>query len=154
MPYKAIEISVGIFVSVAIAALFFLALQVSNYSDLQDNGSYTVIAHFENAGGLKNKALVSMAGVPIGRVSHISFDAENYDALIKIRIDARYKNLPTDTSASILTAGLLGDKYIGLTPGGLDEFLQEGDTIELTQSALVLERLISQFLFNSADKDE
>jgi len=154
MQYRAIEISVGLFVSVAIAALFFLALQVSNYSDLQDNGSYTVIAHFENAGGLKNKALVSMAGVPIGRVSSISFDAENYDALVKIRIDARYKNLPTDTSASILTAGLLGDKYIGLTPGGLDEYLLEGDTIELTQSALVLERLISQFLFNSADKDE
>ena len=154
MQYRAIEISVGLFVSVAIAALFFLALQVSNYSDLQDNGSYTVIAHFENAGGLKNKALVSMAGVPIGRVSSISFDTENYDALVKIRIDARYKNLPTDTSASILTAGLLGDKYIGLTPGGLDEYLLEGDTIELTQSALVLERLISQFLFNSADKDE
>ena len=154
MQYRAIEISVGLFVSVAIAALFFLALQVSNYSDLQDNGSYTVMAHFENAGGLKNKALVSMAGVPIGRVSSISFDAENYDALVKIRIDARYKNLPTDTSASILTAGLLGDKYIGLTPGGLDEYLLEGDTIELTQSALVLERLISQFLFNSADKDE
>jgi len=154
MQYRAIEISVGLFVSVGIAALFFLALQVSNYSDLQDNGSYTVMAHFENAGGLKNKALVSMAGVPIGRVSSISFDTENYDALVKIRIDARYKNLPTDTSASILTAGLLGDKYIGLTPGGLDEYLLEGDTIELTQSALVLERLISQFLFNSADKDE
>lgn len=154
MPYKALEISVGIFVSTAIAALFFLALQVSNYSDLQDNGSYIVIAHFENAGGLKNKALVSMAGVPIGRVADISFDAENYDALVKLRIDMRYNNLPSDTSASILTSGLLGDKYIGLTPGGLDEYLQEGDTIELTQSALVLERLISQFLFNSSDDKE
>jgi len=154
MQYKAIEVSVGLFVSVAIAALFFLALQVSNFSDLQDNGSYTVIAHFENAGGLKSKALVSMAGVPIGRVEDISFDTDNYDALVKIRIDARYSNLPSDTSASILTSGLLGDKYIGLTPGGLDEYLQEGDTIELTQSALVLERLISQFLFNTSDKDE
>ena len=154
MQYKAIEVSVGLFVSVAIAALFFLALQVSNFSALQDNGSYTVIAHFENAGGLKSKALVSMAGVPIGRVEDISFDTDNYDALVKIRIDARYSNLPSDTSASILTSGLLGDKYIGLTPGGLDEYLQEGDTIELTQSALVLERLISQFLFNTSDKDE
>ena len=154
MQYKIIEISVGLFVSIAIAALFFLALQVSNYSDLQDNGSYTVIAHFENAGGLKSKALVSMAGVPIGRVADISFDSDNYDALVKIRIDARYNNLPSDTSASILTAGLLGDKYIGLTPGGLDEFLQDGDTIELTQSALVLERLISKFLFNSSDDNE
>ena len=154
MQYKAIEISVGLFVSISIAALFFLALQVSNYSDLQDNGSYTVIAHFENAGGLKSKALVSMAGVPIGRVADISFDSDNYDARVTMRIDARYKQLPSDTSASILTSGLLGDKYIGLTPGGLDEYLQEGDIIELTQSALVLERLISQFLFNSSDKDK
>ena len=154
MQYKVLEISVGLFVSAAIAALFFLALQVSNFRDLQDSGSYTVIAHFENAGGLKSKALVSMAGVPIGRVADISFDADNYDALVKIRIDARYAQLPSDTSASILTSGLLGDKYIGLTPGGLDEYLQEGDTIELTQSALVLERLISQFLFNSSDKEK
>ncbi|HIG64869.1 MAG TPA: outer membrane lipid asymmetry maintenance protein MlaD [Methyloprofundus sp.] len=154
MPCKSLEILVGLFVSLCIAALFFLALQVSNYSDLQDNGSYTVNAHFENVGGLKSKALVSMAGVPIGRVTEISFDSDNYDALVKIRIDARYNNLPSDTSASILTSGLLGDKYIGLTPGGLDEFLQEGDNIELTQSALVLERLISQFLFNSADDDK
>ena len=154
MSSKSIEILVGLFVSACVAALFFLALQVSNFSDLQDNGSYTVNAHFDNIGGLKAKALISMAGVPIGRVAEISFDSENYDALVKMRIDARYDNLPTDTSASILTSGLLGDKFIGLTPGGLDEYLQEGDTLELTQSALVLERLISQFLFNSSDKDE
>ncbi len=154
MQWKSIEILVGLFISTCIAALFFLALQVSNYSDLQDDGSYTVIAHFENAGGLKSKAVVSMAGVPIGRVAEISFDPENYDALVKMRIDARYNTLPSDTSASILTSGLLGDKYIGLTAGGLDEFLQEGDSIELTQSALVLEQLISKFLFNAADKDE
>ncbi|WP_428355482.1 outer membrane lipid asymmetry maintenance protein MlaD [Methyloprofundus sp.] len=154
MQSKSIEILVGLFVSLSIAALFFLALQVSNFSAMQDNGSYTVNAHFENIGGLKNKALVSMSGVPIGRVTEISFDMENYDALVKIRIDARFNKLPSDTSASILTSGLLGDKYIGLTPGGLDEFLQQGDSIELTQSALVLERLISQFLFNSSDKDQ
>ncbi len=154
MTSKTIEILVGLFVSTCIAALFFLALQVSNFSDLQDHGSYTVNAHFDNIGGLKAKALISMAGVPIGRVAEISFDSENYDALVKMRIDARYNNLPSDTSASILTSGLLGDKFIGLTPGALDEYLQEGDTIELTQSALVLERLISQFLFNSSDKNE
>ncbi len=154
MPSKSIEILVGLFVSTCIAALFFLALQVSNFSDLQDNGSYTVNAHFENIGGLKAKALVSMAGVPIGRVSEIIFDAENYDALVKIRIEARYNRLPSDTSASILTSGLLGDKFIGLTPGGLDEYLQEGDTIDLTQSALILERLIGQLLFNASDKDK
>ncbi len=153
MQYKAIEISVGLFVSAAITALFFLALQVSNFNTLQNKGSYILVAHFENASGLKIKSLVSMAGVPIGRVTEISFDSENYDALVKMRIDARYNSIPSDTSASILTAGLLGEKYIGLTPGGLDEFLQEGDAIELTQSALVLEKLISQFLFNSASKD-
>jgi phospholipid/cholesterol/gamma-HCH transport system substrate-binding protein len=153
MQYKALEISVGLFFSAAITALFFLALQVSNFNTLHNKGSYTLIAHFENVSGLKTKSLVSMAGVPIGRVTEISFDPENYDALVKMRIDAHYNTIPSDTSASILTAGLLGEKYIGLTPGGLDEFLQEGDAIELTQSALVLEKLISQFLFNSASKD-
>jgi len=95
--------------------------------------------------------VVSIAGVPVGRVSSIQFDSENYDAFIKMRIDARYKSLPSDTSASIFTAGLLGEKYIGLNAGGLDEFLQDGDTIELTQSAIVLEELISKFLFNAKD---
>lgn len=154
MQYRSLEILVGFFVSIAIAALFFLALQVSNFSALKDHRSYAVKAHFDDVGGLKTKALVSMAGVPIGRVTEINFDAQNYDALVTMRIDSRYNTLPTDTSASILTSGLLGDKYIGLTAGGLDEFLKNGDTIDLTQSALVLERLISQFLFNSSDKSE
>ncbi|MCF7970999.1 MAG: outer membrane lipid asymmetry maintenance protein MlaD [Methylococcaceae bacterium] len=154
MQYRSLEILVGFFVSIAIVALFFLALQVSNFSALQDNGSYTVSAHFEDIGGLKTKALVSMAGVPIGRVTEINFDPNKYDAAVTMRINARYNTLPSDTSASILTSGLLGDKYIGLTPGGLDDFLHEGSTIELTQSALVLERLISQFLFNSSNKSE
>ncbi len=151
MNTKSIEIYVGLFVSSAIAALFFLALQVSNLNAFNQNGSYTLSAHFENASGLKNKAVVSIAGVPVGRVSSIQFDSENYDAFIKMRIDARYKSLPSDTSASIFTAGLLGEKYIGLNAGGLDEFLQDGDTIELTQSAIVLEELISKFLFNAKD---
>lgn len=154
MQYRSLEILVGFFVSIAIAALFFLSLKVSNFSALKDNGSYTVNAHFEDVGGLKTKSLVSMAGVPIGRVTEINFDSTQYDALVTMRIDARYTTLPSDTSASILTAGLLGEKYIGLTPGGLEEFLKNGDTIELTQSALVLERLISQFLFNSSNKSE
>ena len=124
----------------------------SNFKALSNEGSYTLIAHFENASGLKVKSVVSMAGVPIGRVTDISFDASTYDARITMRIDADYKTIPSDTSASILTAGLLGEKYIGLTPGGLDEFLQEGNIIELTQSSLVLEKLISQFLFNSSKK--
>ncbi len=152
MQYKSLEISVGLFVSIAIAALFFLALQVSNFSSFNQKGSYTVQAHFENVSGLKVKAVVSMAGVPIGRVSTIDFDETNYNALIKMTIDARYQAIPTDTSASIFTAGLLGEKYIGLSAGGLDEFLHDGDTIELTQSSLILEQLISKFLFSSSKK--
>jgi len=152
MQYKSLEISVGLFVSIAIAALFFLALQVSNFSHFNQKGSYTVQAHFENVSGLKVKAVVSMAGVPIGRVSTIDFDEKNYNALIKMNIDSRYQAIPTDTSASIFTAGLLGEKYIGLSAGGLDEFLHDGDTIELTQSSLILEQLISKFLFSSSKK--
>ncbi len=152
MQYKFLEVSVGLFVSIAVAALFFLALQVSNFSQFHQQGSYTIQAHFENVSGLKVKAVVSMAGVPIGRVSTIDFDEKNYNALIKMNIDSRYQAIPTDTSASIFTSGLLGEKYIGLSAGGLDEFLHDGDTIELTQSSLVLEQLISKFLFSSSKK--
>jgi len=153
MTTKSTEILVGLFVSTGIIALFFMALQVSNFQSLQSKSSYTITANFENVSGLTNKALVSMAGVPIGRVSQIQFNSEDYNAIVSMQIDKQYANiLPIDTSASIFTAGLLGEKYIGLTAGGMDEYLQEGSVIDLTQSSLVLEQLISQFLFNSADK--
>jgi len=148
---KSLEILVGLFVSISIAALFFMALQVSNFNGLQANTSYEITANFENVSGLKDKALISMAGVPIGRVSQIQFNPEDYNARVTLQIDSQYNQLPSDTSASILTAGLLGEKYIGLTAGGMDEYLQAGDSIELTQSSLVLEQLISQFLFNKSD---
>lgn len=152
MNTKFTEILVGLFVCTGIAALFFMALQVSNFQALQNRASYTITANFENISGLKDNALISMAGVPIGRVSQIQFNAEDYNAIVSMRIDQQYANLPTDTSASIYTAGLLGEKYIGLSAGGMEEFLIEGSVIELTQSSLVLEELISQFLFNSSDK--
>ncbi len=152
MNKKSTEILVGLFVCIGIAALFFMALQVSNFQALQNKASYTITANFENISGLKDEALVSMAGVPIGRVSNIQFNADDYNAIVSMRIDQQYANLPTDTSASIYTAGLLGEKYIGLTAGGMDEFLTEGSIIELTQSSLILEELISQFLFSSSDK--
>jgi phospholipid/cholesterol/gamma-HCH transport system substrate-binding protein len=152
MNTKFTEILVGLFVCTGIAALFFIALQVSNFQALQNRASYTITANFENISGLKDNALISMAGVPIGRVSQIQFNAEDYNAIVSMRIDQQYANLPTDTSASIYTAGLLGEKYIGLSAGGMEEFLIEGSVIELTQSSLVLEELISQFLFNSSDK--
>jgi phospholipid/cholesterol/gamma-HCH transport system substrate-binding protein len=152
MNTKFTEILVGLFVCTGIAALFFIALQVSNFQALQNRASYTITANFENISGLKDNALISMAGVPIGRVSQIQFNAEDYNAIVSMRIDQQYANLPTDTSASIYTAGLLCEKYIGLSAGGMEEFLIEGSVIELTQSSLVLEELISQFLFNSSDK--
>lgn len=148
----AIETWVGIFVAIGLVALFFVAMQVSNLGELRTaKGSYSVTARFENIGGLKVRAPVSMAGVTIGRVSRIAFDNKTYEAVVEMRIDPAYNTLPVDTSASILTAGLLGEQYVGLSPGGSDEHLKEGDEVDLTQSALVLEQVISRFLFNKAE---
>lgn len=149
---KAIEIWVGLFVAAGLIALFFLAMQVSNLAELKSNGdSYRIVARFENIGSLRVRAPVSVAGVTVGRVSAISFDNQTYEAVVEMRIDPKYDTLPIDTSASILTAGLLGEQYIGLSPGGAEEHLADGDEIELTQSAIVLEQVISRFLFNKAE---
>jgi len=149
---RAIEIWVGLFVAAGLIALFFLAMQVSNLAELKSNdSSYKIVARFENIGSLRVRAPVSVAGVTVGRVSSISFDNQTYEAVVEMRIDPKYDTLPIDTSASILTAGLLGEQYIGLTPGGADDHLADGDEIELTQSALVLEQVISRFLFSKAE---
>jgi len=151
-PSRAIETWVGLFVAVGMIALFFLAMQVSNLSDLQvDDQSYKITARFENAGSLRVRAPVSMAGVRIGRVSAIRFDKDTYEAVVEMRIEPGYDTLPTDTTANVLTAGLLGEQYIGLSPGGSEDYLKNGDEIELTQSAMVLEEVISRFLFNKAE---
>jgi phospholipid/cholesterol/gamma-HCH transport system substrate-binding protein len=149
---RATEIWVGVFVAISLVALFFVAMQVSNLAELRTaQGSYLVTARFENIGGLKPRAPVSMAGVTVGRVSHIGFDNRTYEAIVEMRIDPAYDTLPADTSASILTAGLLGEQYIGLSPGGADEYLKDGDEVELTQSAIILEQVISRFLFSKAE---
>jgi phospholipid/cholesterol/gamma-HCH transport system substrate-binding protein len=149
---RAIEIWVGLFVAAGLIALFFLAMQVSNLAELKSNdSSYKIVARFENIGSLRVRAPVSVAGVTVGRVSSISFDNQTYEAVVEMRIDPQYNTLPIDTSASILTAGLLGEQYIGLSPGGAEEHLADGDEIELTQSAIVLEQVISRFLFNKAE---
>ncbi len=146
-----IEIGVGLLVILAVAALFMIAMKVSNFSAmLQDRPTYTLKAYFDNIGGLKVRAPVKLSGVVIGRVSAISIDPDNYRALVTMRIDRAYQ-LPLDTSAAILTSGLLGDQYIGLEPGGDEEYLADGDEIEMTQSALVLEDLIGQFLVKMSD---
>jgi phospholipid/cholesterol/gamma-HCH transport system substrate-binding protein len=149
---KVLETWVGLFVTLGLVALFFMAMQVSNLSDLRiDDRSYRVTARFANAGSLKLRAPVSVAGVRIGRITDIQFDKETYEAVVEMRIDPSYDTLPVDTTASVLTQGLLGEQYIGLSPGADEEYLKDGDEIELTQSAMVLEEVISRFLFSKAE---
>ncbi|MGZ8151634.1 MAG: outer membrane lipid asymmetry maintenance protein MlaD [Methylovulum sp.] len=143
---------VGLFVAAGVVGLFFLALQVSNLSSFVDQDSYTVIARFENSGGLKVKSPVSAAGVKIGKVKAISFDPKTYDSVVEMSIYSQYNTIPDDTTASIFTAGLLGEQYVNLEPGGSDEFLKNNGKIEITQSAIILEKAIGQFLFKSAEE--
>ncbi len=152
MTTRTVEIWVGVFVAAGLAALFMLAMRVSNLSTGIETGGYTISAKFQNASGLKVRSSVTMAGVNIGRVTAINFDPKSFEAVVSMRINKRIDNLPEDTSASILTAGLLGEKYVGLEPGGSDQVLKEGSRIEITQSSLVLENLIGQFLFNKAQE--
>lgn len=143
---------VGLFVAAGIAGLFFLALQVSNLSSFTEQAGYTITARFENSGGLKVKSPVSAAGVKIGQVSDISFDPKTYESVVKMRINSKYNSIPDDTTASIFTAGLLGEQYVSLEPGGSSEYLKENSKIEITQSAIILEKAIGQFLFKSAEE--
>ncbi|NOS88461.1 MAG: outer membrane lipid asymmetry maintenance protein MlaD [Methylococcaceae bacterium] len=143
---------VGLFVASGIVGLFFLAMQVSNLSSFIEEDSYTITARFDNAGGLKIKSPVSAAGVKIGKVSAISFDPKTYQSVVQMRINTKYNTLPEDTTASIFTAGLLGEQYVSLEPGGADEYLKDKGQIEITQSAIILEKAIGQFLFKSAEE--
>ncbi|MSS75936.1 MAG: outer membrane lipid asymmetry maintenance protein MlaD [Methyloglobulus sp.] len=143
---------VGFFVATGIAVLFFLSLQVSNLSSFTEQKGYTITARFENSGGLRVKSPVSAAGVKIGQVSDISFDPKTYESVVKMRINAQYDSIPDDTTASIFTAGLLGEQYVSLEPGGSSEHLKQNSNIEITQSAIILEKAIGQFLFKSAEE--
>lgn len=151
---RAIEIGVGFFMAVGLVALFFLAMQVSNLSVSSTGEGYQVTARFQNVGSLKARAPVSMGGVRIGRVESVKFDQDAYEAVVTLRIDAQFNRIPEDTFANIFTAGLLGEQYLGLEPGGSEVYLKDGGQIRHTQSALVLERLISQFLFSKAEASD
>lgn len=140
---------VGLFVVLGFAALLFLALKAGNMSSLSFSKTYPVTVRFDNIGGLKPRAAVKSAGVVVGRVASIKFDDKRYLADVTLNLDSQYQ-FPKDSSAKILTSGLLGEQYIGLEPGGDDQMLKGGDTITLTQSAIVLENLIGQFLYNKA----
>ncbi len=150
MNSKTVEIGVGLFVALGLAALLMLAMKVSNLAELTAPDGYQVTARFENIGGLKVRSPVTMAGVRMGRVTHISFDDNSYEAVVRFSVNPRYARIPIDSSASIFTAGLLGEQYIGLDAGGDEAFLTDGGEIMLTQSAIVLEQVIGQFLFNKA----
>ena len=153
MTRKAIETTVGLFLLIGMAAIIWLALKVGNWSPATTH-DYEVTARFDNIGGLTVKAPVTLAGVTIGRVASIGIDADDYSARITLQIDQAYDNLPTDTSAAILTSGLLGAQYIGLDPGAEETYLEDGDWIEITQSAVVLEHLIGQILIRTAEEDD
>lgn len=152
---RVIEIAVGIFVAAGMAALFLLAMQVSNLSNMGTGESYAITAAFENIGGLKVRSPVTVSGVRVGRVDAIDYDNNSFEAVVTLRINKAYSSFPEDTSASIFTSGLLGEQYVGLEPGGSEANLVEGDRIQLTQSALVMEQVVGQFLYSAAGrKDE
>jgi phospholipid/cholesterol/gamma-HCH transport system substrate-binding protein len=148
-----IDLWVGFFVALGLVALLFLALKVGNLSSTDVGETYLLEARFDNIGGLKVRAPVKSAGVVVGRVGAIHFDAENYMALVSFRIDKRYQ-FPRDTFATINTSGLLGEQYVGFDVGGDPDFLKPGDMVMKTQSAIVLEKLISQFMFEKAAANE
>ena len=149
MGKKGIETLVGLFVLLGMLGLVFLALKAANLASFGNNDSYTLQARFDNIGSLKVRAPVRSAGVTVGRVTSIALDSKTYQGLVTLEV-SRSVQFPKDSSARILTAGLLGDQYIGLEPGADEKNLAAGDTISQTQSAVVLESLISQFLFNKA----
>lgn len=151
MSKKGIETMVGLFVLLGLAGALFLSLKAANLASFGEQKGYTVRARFDNIGGLKPRAPVRSAGVTVGRVTSIQLDAKTFQGLVTMEID-RELRFPKDSSAKILTAGLLGDQYVGLEAGGDDKNLAPGDTVKQTQSAVVLENLIGQFLFNKASE--
>jgi len=151
MERSTIDVWVGIFVAIGFLALLALAMKVGNLTSSSIGDTYTVSAYFENVGGLKVRAPVKSAGVVVGRVNNISFDDDKKEALVTLNIDTRY-HFDKETNASILTAGLLGEQYVGLDAGGDTAMLKNGDKIKMTQGAVVLEKLISQFLYNKASE--
>ena len=151
MERRAVDLWVGLFVVAGFVALMILALKVGNFGAYSPKDVYVVKAHFDNIGGLKEQAPVRSSGVVVGRVAGIRFDTKKYDAEVTLTMDGKYK-FPTDTTAAVLTSGILGENYVGLEAGGDEQELKQGDVIKLTQSAVVLEKIISQFLYSKAQE--
>ncbi|MVW74746.1 outer membrane lipid asymmetry maintenance protein MlaD [Pseudomonas xionganensis] len=153
MQNRTLEIGVGLFLLAGVLALLLLALRVSGLTLGAGEGSYKVYAHFDNIAGLTVRSKVTMAGVTIGRVTAIDLDRDSYTGRVTMLLNQEVDNLPEDSTASILTAGLLGEKYIGISVGGEEAVLSDGSVIHDTQSSLVLEDLIGKFLLNSVNKE-
>ena len=151
--YK-VELSSGIFLLMGIAALLWLATEATDYGMQIGEDTYKVTARFANVADLKTRAPVKIGGVTIGLVESINLDPVDFDAVVEMQIDSRFSDIPNDSGASVLTSGVLGDRYIGLDPGGALEALTDGDEIFVTQPAVVIETLISKYLFNSDKGDE
>lgn len=154
MRTRNLELTVGVFILAGLLALVVLAVRVSGLAPGSAGDTYSVHAYFDNVAGLSPKAKVTMSGVTIGQVTAIEFDKTRYSARVDIAIDRKVNTLPADSTASILTAGLLGEKYLGISVGGDDEVLADGSEIYDTQSALVLEELIGRFLLNTVSKED
>jgi len=154
MSRRVIEVWVGLFVVGGLLALFMLAMKASNLTTVSTADAYQVTARFANVGGLSVKSPVKASGVLVGRVSDISYDDGSHEALVTLSIEKRFASFPSDTSASIYTAGLLGEQYIGLAPGAEEDTLKEGSTIMFTDSAVVLEQMISQFMYKKMADDD
>lgn len=151
---RTVELGTGLFVLLGIGALFFLTTQTTGQNDFKANETYELQARFDNVGSLKVRAPVSMSGVTIGRVTGVEFDGNSLEAVVTIVIDTRYDQIPDDSDASILTAGLLGSQYVGLQAGGSETYFEDGSEILFTQSAVVLENLIGKYLFNRESASE
>jgi phospholipid/cholesterol/gamma-HCH transport system substrate-binding protein len=151
--YK-VEFASGIFLALGVAALVWLATEATNYGQDLGDETYVISARFTNVGELKNRAPVKVGGVTVGLVNDVKLDPVTFEAVVEMHIDQRFNELPADTSAAILTSGVLGDRYVGLEPGGDPDVLQDGDELFLTQSAVVLEQLIGKYLVNPGNNEK
>jgi phospholipid/cholesterol/gamma-HCH transport system substrate-binding protein len=151
--YK-VEFASGIFLLLGIAAMIWLATEATDYGQDIGKETYVISARFVNIGDLRDRAPVKIGGVPVGMVESIELDPVTFEAIVRMTVSSRFNEIPTDTGALILTSGVLGDRYVGLEPGGAMDALSDGDEIFVTQSAVVLETLISKYLFNSGKKEK
>jgi len=153
-PNYKVELASGVFLLLGIAALTWLALRATDYGQDIGKETYTISARFANIADLKSNAPVKIGGVVIGMIESIELDPVTFEAVVQMKIASKFEEIPDDTGASVLTSGVLGDRYVGLEPGGSPDVLQEGDEIFITQSALILEQALGKFLFNTGTKEK